>query len=204
MQKTKRATSTEGFKVKPGQMKTVRKTITPKLAEVLLDKGNTRNRNLSPTKVNLYADDMAKGRWTLHHQGIAFYEDGELADGQHRLAALIKANVTLEFMVTYNIPKEAGADIDRHRARSESDAIRIGGLSSWIGKTESSVIKALANVHGSHPNRFTVNQIVELGELVKDEVPFAINAFKNGRGLLQQHQLWQLSLLRVTTMTGKS
>lgn len=150
--------------------------VTPEKAQQWLE-ANTRNRTLSRRKVRLYADDMKKHRWTLHHQGIAFYEDGELADGQHRLAAVIESGKEVEMMVVRKLPKGAGADIDRHRTRGEADAIRIGGLADWIGKTEVHVIKALASVHGNHPNTFTAKQIADIGKHVEKEVGFAINAF---------------------------
>lgn len=150
--------------------------VTPNKAQEWLE-ANTRNRNLSRRKVKLYADDMRKNRWTLHHQGIAFYDNGELADGQHRLAAVIESGRNVMMVVVRKIPKGSGADIDRHRARGEADAIRIGGLAGWIGKTEVSVIKALASVHGSHPNTFTAKQIAEIGNAVEDQVSFATSAF---------------------------
>lgn len=150
--------------------------VTPEKAQKWLE-FNTRNRTLSRRKVKLYADDMRKHRWTLHHQGIAFYDNGELADGQHRLAAVVESDKTVTMVVVRNIPKGSGADIDRHRTRGEADAIRIGGLAEWIGKTEVHVIKALASVHGSHPNTFTAKQIADIGQHVEKEVGFAINAF---------------------------
>lgn len=158
-------------------MKTTIETITVEKAQKWLDENNTRNRNLSPKKINLYAEDMLNDRWTLSHQGIAFYQNGELADGQHRLAAVIKSGKTVKMMVTRGLPMKVGADIDRHRARNEADAIRIGGLSDWMGSTEVKVVKALASVHGTHPNRFTAKQLVDIGELVKDEVLFATHLF---------------------------
>lgn len=48
-------------------------------------KSNTKNRKAAQPTINAYAEDMAAGRWELTNQGIAFYESGELADGQHAL-----------------------------------------------------------------------------------------------------------------------
>lgn len=163
--------------VKSKGLKTTVETITPKIAREWLNASNTRNRNLSPKKVSLYADDMSKGRWTLNHQGIAFYSNGELADGQHRLAAVIKSGKSVKMMVTRGLPVTVGADIDRHRARNEADAIRIGGLSDWMGPAEVKVVKALAGSHGTHPNQFTAKQLANIGEIVKDEVLFATRLF---------------------------
>lgn len=164
-------------KAKNSTPKTTVETITPKMAREWLESSNTRNRNLSPKKVSLYADDMKNNRWTFNHQGIAFYANGELADGQHRLAAIIKSGKPIKMMVTRGLPVEVGADIDRHRARNEADAIRIGGLSEWMGPAEVKVVKALAGSHGTHPNQFTAKQLASIGELVKNEVLFATSLF---------------------------
>jgi hypothetical protein len=41
-----------------------------------------------------------------------------VADGQHRLLAIIKARATLPMMVTYGLEKESSLGIDYHRPRS--------------------------------------------------------------------------------------
>ena len=151
-------------------------TVTPAMAQEWLE-SNTRNRNLSRRKVKLYADDMKKKRWSLHHQGIAFYENGELADGQHRLEAIIDSGENVAMVVVRNLPKGSGADIDRHRTRGEADAIRIGGLADWMGTSEVHVIKALASVHGTRPNTFTAKQIASIGQHIEKQVTFATNVF---------------------------
>lgn len=151
-------------------------TVTPAKAEQWLN-ANTRNRNLSRRKVKLYADDMKKQRWTLHHQGIAFYDNGELADGQHRLKAVVESGMEVAMVVVRDLPKGSGADIDRHRTRGEADAIRIGGLGDWMGPSEVHVVKALASVHGTRPNSFTAKQIADFGNHVEKQVSFATNVF---------------------------
>lgn len=66
--------------------------ITPEMAEEFL-KHNTRNRNIRLPYVEELATYMRQGKWDVTHQGIGFYEDGTLFDGQHRLHAIIKAGV---------------------------------------------------------------------------------------------------------------
>ena len=87
-------------------MKTEIKTITPKWAAEVLEKHNPRNRNVSENTVSSYASDMKNKRWTLTHQGIAFDENGDLIDGQHRLWAVVFADVEVEMMVTTGIPTQ--------------------------------------------------------------------------------------------------
>ena len=102
-------------------------TITPQLAEKMLAK-NTINRNLSERAANKYAQIMRDGNWSVTHQGVAFYDDGTLADGQHRLVGVVQAGVPVEMLVVSGLKKEQSIHIDTHRPRSMIDGIKIGGL----------------------------------------------------------------------------
>lgn len=85
-------------------MKTQVKEITPQWAKQVLETRNIQNRNISERVVDKYANDMLAGNWCLTHQGIAFDVNGDLLDGQHRLAAIVKANVPVKMLVTSEIP----------------------------------------------------------------------------------------------------
>lgn len=93
---------------------------------------NFRNRPLSEEVVKAYARDMINGEWVETHQGIAFNDLDELIDGQHRLNAVILANVTVKMMVTFGLPsKIEGSEmttmdaVDRGRTRSVADQLKI-------------------------------------------------------------------------------
>lgn len=110
-------------------------TVTPELAQRWLNEKNNRNRNIAPKKVDAYADDILLGRWQKTHQNaIAFYKDGNLADGQHRLAAIVKAKIPVELMVWWGLDDHAAYGIDAHRMRNTHDQIKIAGSSGWITK----------------------------------------------------------------------
>jgi hypothetical protein len=86
-------------------------SITPKKAEHYLNR-NTSNRKLREGVVERYASDMAGGRWTKCAAPIVFYEDGEIADGQHRLFAIIESGKSQKFFVMRDLPRDAGLNID--------------------------------------------------------------------------------------------
>ena len=73
-------------------------TITPERASQLLA-ANTTNRPVSKAVVRSFAQAMRRGEWMVTHQGIAFDTRGVLVDGQHRLAAIIEADVPVELTV---------------------------------------------------------------------------------------------------------
>ena len=107
-------------------------TITPEIAAEYLKHnvtdGERRNRRMKPMAVYRYADDMKNGRWQLTPQGIAFFENGVLSDGQHRLEAIIVAGVPVQMNVTYDVPNESTI-FDRGVARSTGDVFVMTGKS---------------------------------------------------------------------------
>jgi len=80
-------------------MKLEVKKITPEIAMELL-KMNTKNRKLKKQTVLDYADQMKRGQWKLTSQGITISDTGEVIDGQHRLAAIVKSNTTIDILVS--------------------------------------------------------------------------------------------------------
>lgn len=96
-------------------------TISPRQAERWLADNNTGNRNIRQTHVDYLANEMLAGRWHQTGQGIAFFEDGTLADGQHRLAAIVQSGVSVPLVVTRGLKKEAMPAIDVGAKRNLAD-----------------------------------------------------------------------------------
>jgi hypothetical protein len=107
------------------EMKSKVMMVDPALALAWLQRNIETNRPLRPTVVDNYADDMRRGEWHLTHQGIALDIDGNLIDGQHRLAAVIKANVIVPIMVTVNAPRASFVALDNGVKRSVADRLSI-------------------------------------------------------------------------------
>jgi hypothetical protein len=101
--------------------------VTPSIAQAWLDK-NAKNRKMSSTHVGKLARDMTKGRWEFSGEAIKFDVAGNLVDGQHRLAACVKADVPFETLVVYNLPTEAQAVLDTGKVRSAADVLSLDGM----------------------------------------------------------------------------
>lgn len=99
-------------------------TVTPETAARWLQ-ANTKNRRLRQADVNRYARDMATNNWLLTGESVKFATDGTLLDGQHRLAAIVKAGVTIALLVVRNVPTDAQGVMDTGRKRTASDALDI-------------------------------------------------------------------------------
>jgi len=106
-------------------MKCYEKVFTPEEAIDIVENRNDNYRKLKKDKATEYARMMKAGKWCEDNgEPITFYEDGRLANGQHRLYALHKSGVSLRFLVVEGVSKEATETIDMGFKRSSEDAIR--------------------------------------------------------------------------------
>ena len=102
--------------------------VTPKRAKAWLA-NNTNNRNVNKNQLNLLVRTILAGGWKLTHQGIALSEDGTIADGQHRLMAVVESGVTCGMSVAYGLKKTPGVmmALDSGRQRTVAESISMTG-----------------------------------------------------------------------------
>lgn len=101
----------------------------PELAQTYLAR-NVHNRPLRQRHVALYAADMTAGNWRYTGEPIKFDRDGHLIDGQHRLAAIVAAGVTLPLLVVRGLDPDAQHVMDTNIKRTVSDALALDGHKS--------------------------------------------------------------------------
>lgn len=119
--------------------------ITPDLAKQFLLTNVPENRNVSAKHVHDMCLDMMKGTWERSPQPICFDTEGRLIDGQHRLHALVAANVPQMMMVVRNCPPACMDHIDCGRRRSICDRIKIGYPDlHWISPKVTSICNILS------------------------------------------------------------
>lgn len=115
--------------------------VTPTMAKDWLSK-NIRNRPIQANRVQLLREQIDNGSFVLTHQGIAFYGDfEELADGQHRLAAIAAGNKSVEMFVTSWLPHDTVHGIDRGRSRSITNVLNFLGMQ--LGNKQVAACRAL-------------------------------------------------------------
>jgi hypothetical protein len=146
--------------------------VTPATARAWLKK-NTLNRNLRDETVAKYARDMKDGNWETTHQGIGFYDDGTLADGQHRLHAVVRADVPVKFVVTHGIPRNAGQVIDQNAPRMTHDAIRIGNGPGWVDRDIVAVVRFILGGMGEDNKPRSVPEIVDYAVRYEQNIQYA-------------------------------
>ncbi len=104
--------------------------VTPAMAREFLSH-NRQNRNLTQRNVNKYSADMKSGNWEITGETIVFYENGDLKDGQHRLTAILKANVSVPMIVVRGIDNNVKIH-DQGRKRTTSDVLALEGYEAAI------------------------------------------------------------------------
>ena len=141
--------------------------VTPKLAEELLAK-NSKNRKIRANVVDAYARDMAEERWESNNPTpISIWEDGTLADGQHRLLAICKIDKPM-FMTLAKVPNGTSM-FDVQAARSTADISKMqrgynirltlsGAVKLWLEVTK----------FGTCGTKLTKNEILDAYEKERD------------------------------------
>jgi len=93
-------------------------TITPEVAAEWLDDNYRNNRSVNAMRVEAYAKDMAEGNWRMTGEAIKFSDLMVLIDGQHRLHAIVKADIPVEIVVMRGLPQESIVNMDTAMPRS--------------------------------------------------------------------------------------
>lgn len=123
--------------------------VTPAKAEKWLN-SNTNNRKLRPGVAERYAADMLTGLWTTCPTPISFYEDGSVADGQHRLFAIVESGCSIKFPIARGLKRTDGLNIDTGLGRSLVDNAHISGKDKSLSTEMISVARAIQD--GEPPN----------------------------------------------------
>lgn len=98
--------------------------VSPEMAEQWLTL-NTKNRHARPQRVGLYASDMADGHWQMTGEAIKFSKAGALLDGQHRLAAVIRAGVSVQMMIVTGLDDSTQTVMDSGAKRTGADSLKL-------------------------------------------------------------------------------
>lgn len=109
--------------------------VTPKLAKYWLE--NRNNCNVRPKNARRseeYARTIDQKKWTPTSH-FRFRRDGEMADGQTRAAAVVKANKTVRMLVQIGLTEEEVRNIDTGRVRGKSQQARAAHIAEPTRRT---------------------------------------------------------------------
>ena len=97
--------------------------VTPEIAAMLLTLNACNFRKLNRDTAKQYARMMRDGKWTWNSQPIWIDDNLNLGDGQHRLQAVIDAEVSIDFEMTIGGNPESTVNVDSGRKRQMEQKI---------------------------------------------------------------------------------
>lgn len=103
-------------------------TITPEQAAQML-RTNSGNRKINIDRVLRYAMEMREGKWRLTGESLIIDSNGALANGQHRLAACVEANVPFITSVMRGVDPGVFLVVDSGMPRTAAQALAHQGIS---------------------------------------------------------------------------
>jgi len=179
-------------------------TVTPTLAAQWL-RNNKLNRAMRKPTVEAYAGDMKTGEWMLTHQGIAFNDQDELIDGQHRLQAVVNAGVDVVMLVVTKLPtKPPGKKlstmdaVDCGASRSLSDRLQLShGLVDSRIISSTCIMLAIVQCRFSS-GKATMAQVLAVLEVYGEAIKFAVKHRSKLPGLRTQFVLGAMALAYAT------
>ena len=147
--------------------------ISPTRAKEILQNVFDGQRHIFQPYVNSYAIDMKEGRWRLGNDALLIVK-GLLANGQHRLLAVIKSNITCPFFVMESNDEQLYQVIDSGKKRSVGDVFArtknskiMAAIGALVAKYKAGGITANATQGGekSGCGRADVISFIEKNEL---------------------------------------
>lgn len=155
--------------------------ITPELATAYLAT-NKNNRPINNNLVKQMIRDIQSGSFALTHQGIAFDEEGNLVDGQHRLTAIVLAGKPVRMLVTRGMSRDNSFAIDKGSKRDLRDYIV---FNNWFeddpvfrdNKT-TAMVRCLYRYGLTYDRNPTDAEVLKLYEAFRDEIILAFEATK--------------------------
>jgi hypothetical protein len=153
--------------------------IGPVLAQKFLGMARA-NRPNRKAKIVRFADTMSSKKWTYQYPGIQFYPNKVLADGEHRLKAIIKAGVEVEMPVHHNVPFNAKPNLDTGSNRTADDMLALEQRDD-LGKHAGGVIKQIRfGAHDGGRGPISNAEVIEYANLYGKGIR-AVNRMLDGK-----------------------
>jgi hypothetical protein len=159
------------------------KLVTPEMAKEFL-LCNEQNRRVRSSWVNYLAFCIKNDEWKLTHQGIAFSECGRLLDGQHRLMAIVKADIAVSLMVTYGWNPLIFSAVDNALRRTDEDRTNIDKRTVECAKFFLALMAhaGFEKIETSTHKRSTPKEIIHYASIIYDYHKILMNnASSTGR-----------------------
>lgn len=176
-----------------------RTTITPEMAREILA-NNPINRNLRKGLVLRYKTDILAGRWLYNGSSIILAKSGRLLDGQHRLTAIVEADMPIDCELITDLDEDVFATIDTGASRTASDVFHIKGYPNAAHLASISRASMLYLIPGASGMRRTVsNAAIEEFLAVHERLHDVTRQSLRARGVISPAALGPVMFLATAT-----
>ena len=188
-------------------------TISPNEARRLLDSTEGfQNRHVARVVVDRLTDQIRRGLFVINGETIIIGSDGKLMNGQHRLIAVSKADISIRTLVARGVDPDTFVTIDTGKARNVADAMLIasnGELSSSTTMVRAMASAARHIVATDKDNRVNYTDLGLVSNADCVELMLSDDDFIDDAVYIAQHRKWPvppscLIYIRYMTRAGFS
>jgi hypothetical protein len=162
-------------------------TITPWVAERIVERRNRENRPTKPGKITEFSADMADEQWKFTGDTLKFSDNKILRDGQNRLYACIRSGKPFTTLIVFGIEDDVFPWMDRGKPRSGADSLHILGVEN-ANCVQGAVrwIELIRTGRGKDRATFTPKEIIDIfndldRERLKDAIVLARKVYNADR-----------------------
>lgn len=104
-----------------------RAILSPDAAALLLKNHNFKNRGLKKHQKAFLQRQIEGGKFVYNGETIIVGDNGQIMNGQHRLAACVATGKAIEVLIVFGIPAAAFVTVDQGARRNGGDLLSIDG-----------------------------------------------------------------------------
>lgn len=135
-----------------------RAILSPEAAALLLKNHNFKNRGLKKHQKAFLQRQIECGKFVYNGETIIVGDNGQILNGQHRLAACVASGKLIEVLMVFGIPAAAFVTVDQGSRRAGADVLAIEGhkncntLAATLRQIDNYFKGALGKSHANGPS----------------------------------------------------
>jgi hypothetical protein len=134
-----------------------RAILSPDAAAMLLESHNFKNRGLKKHQKAFLQRQIKDGKFVYNGETIIVGDNGQILNGQHRLAACVAAGMAIEVLIVFGVPASTFVTVDQGARRTGGDVLAIEGhkncnnLAAALRQIDNYFKGALGKSHANGP-----------------------------------------------------
>jgi len=135
-----------------------RAILSPDAAAILLENHNFKNRGIKKHQKAFLQRQIKDGKFVYNGETIIVGDNGQILNGQHRLAACVAAGTAIEVLIVFGVPASAFVTVDQGARRNGADVLGIEGhkncrcLYGTLRQIDNYFKGAIGKAHASGPD----------------------------------------------------